>query len=121
MPDSAFDRITSQHFQDHILCTDPIWKLSGKFHSPNLWHGEVERMPGNCHGDIQSTGSNCQHSERARRGRMTVGAEQCFARLAKVLHVDRMADAVPRTAEPEPKALASTLQKEMIVCILMIG
>jgi hypothetical protein len=52
---------------------------------------------------------------------VTVGAEERFAWLSKILHVDRMADAVPWAAEPEPKSLAGALQKKVIVCVLMIG
>ena len=44
-----------------------------------------------------------------------------LARLAEALHVDRMADAVARTAVPQPEAPAGAAQEQMVVGILVVG
>src|SRR5215210_6184575 len=52
---------------------------------------------------------------------MAIGAKQCFARLAKMLHMHGVADAIARAAEPDAETLTGTLQEEMIIGVLVIG
>src|SRR6476646_2801255 len=111
MAKPTFDGMTAEHFQDHIFGTDPIREFAGQFYSPDLWHREIKGMTGDCHGDIQASCADRQHTQRTGRGCVTIRAQQGFTGLAEILHMNRMADSIPRTAEPETKTFTGALQK----------
>ena len=51
---------------------------------------------------------------------MTVGTDQCQARLAEPLHVNGMANPVAGSAVPDAEASASAPQKQMFVSVEVI-
>lgn len=81
----------------------------------------MEGLPRLGEGDLEATGADGQHPERAGRRSVTVGAQQCLARNAEALHVHGMAHAVARRRIPDPESAASAPQKEMVVGIAEVG
>lgn len=83
-------------------------------------HGGAKRFAAHRKRNVKTAGSDRQHSQRAGRGRVTVGAQQGFAGPAEALHVHDMTDAVAGARVPQAKAATGALQEKMIVRVQMI-
>ena len=120
-PDAAGDVVAPEHLEDHVLRAHPVGQLPHQPHAPDLRHHEVERLPRHRHRDLEATGADREHAERARRAGVAVRAEQRLARDAEALHVHRVAHAVAGLAVPEPEALARAVQEEVVVRVAVVG
>src|SRR5690625_2221415 len=86
--------MSSQHFQNYIFGTYPIWELSSEFNPPHFWHFNVKRFPGCSHGNINSTCTHRKHTHTSIRTCMTVGTNQRFSWLRQSLHMNWVAHPV---------------------------
>ena len=95
-------------------------RRAGEAHAPDLRHAQVQRLARHGERDLDAAGAEGQHAERARRRRMAVRADERQARLAEALHMDRVADAVARTAVPHAEAPTGAAQEQVLVRIHVI-
>jgi hypothetical protein len=65
-------------------------------------------------------GADGQHAQRPGRAGVAVRPQERFARFAESLHVDGVTDPVAGTAVPDTEAFAGTLQKQVIVGVLVV-
>jgi hypothetical protein len=112
--------VAAQHLEDDVPGAHPLRQLANELHTPDLRHLEVERLAHDRERHLDPARAEREHAERARGGRVAVGADQRLARLAEALHVDRVADAVAGAAVPDAEALAGAPQELVIVGVLVI-
>ncbi len=94
--------------------------LPDKLDAPDEGHVEPERLAGHGKRDFDAARADRQHADRTGCRSMTVGAEQSFSGFAETFLMDRMADTVAGTAEPDSETPAGGLKEEMIVRILVV-
>ena len=112
-PYPAIDAMAAEHFENDILGAHPVGEPADKLDAPDEGHVEPERLAGHGERDFDAARADRQHADRTGRRGVTVRAEQSLSGFAETFLMDRMADSIAGTAEPNSETPAGGLNADL--------